>query len=93
MDFTLPISETTPMLSEPGQLSQELANEYFAENNAFILPQDMVAEIDAMNNLYREYSADIITGRLEIDAFDEFVEKWYEAGGSRLTEIANETVQ
>lgn len=93
MDFTLPISETTPMLSEPGQLSQELANEYFAENNAFILPQDMVAEIDAMNNLYREYSADIITGRLEIDAFDEFVEKWYEAGGSRLTEMANETVQ
>lgn len=92
-EFTLPISEETPMLSEPGQLSQELASEYFMEDNAFMLPQEMVAEWDAMENLYREYSADIITGRLEIDAFDEFVEKWYEAGGTRLTELANETIQ
>lgn len=92
-EFSLPISEDTPMLSEPGLLSQEMASEFFIENNAFILPQEMVAELDAMNNLYKEYSADIITGRLPIDAFDEFVEKWYEAGGNRLTELANDTVQ
>jgi len=92
-EFALPINENTPMLSEPGLLSQEMANDFFKENNAFILPQDMVAELDAMNNLYKEYSADIITGRLSIDAFDEFVEKWYEAGGNRLTELANETIQ
>lgn len=92
-DFSMPISEDTPMLSAPAVESMELANEYFAQDNAFILPQDMISQWDAMENLYREYSADIITGKLPIDAFDEFVEEWYAAGGTQLTELANETIE
>lgn len=92
-NFAMPISEDTPMLSEPGELSQQMANDFFVEDNAFMVPQDMVTQWDAMENLYREYAADIITGRIEIDAFDEFVEEWYAAGGTQLTELANETIQ
>lgn len=92
-EFTKPISEDTPMLSEPGMESQQLASDFFAEDNAFIIPQDMVSQWDAMENLYREYSADIITGKLPIDAFDDFVEEWYAAGGTELTELANETIE
>jgi putative aldouronate transport system substrate-binding protein len=87
------ISEATPMLSGPAIESQEVANEFFAEDNAFILPEEMVAQWDAMENLYKEYSADIITGKLPLDAFDKFVEEWYAAGGEELTKLANETIK
>ncbi|WP_019152491.1 extracellular solute-binding protein [Robertmurraya massiliosenegalensis] len=93
MNFDTPISEKTPMLSEPAIESQELASSYFAEDNAFIIPEEYIAQWDAMENLYREYSADIITGKLSIDAFDEFVQKWNDAGGEALTELANETIK
>ncbi|MBM7577855.1 extracellular solute-binding protein [Jeotgalibacillus terrae] len=92
-EFSMPISEETPMLSEPANESMQLANEYFAEDNAFILPQEFVSQWDAMENLYREYSADIITGKLPIEAFDDFVDEWYAAGGTELTELANEKIE
>ncbi|MCM3740579.1 extracellular solute-binding protein [Oceanobacillus luteolus] len=93
VEFTKPISEETPMLSKPGLESEQLASEYFAEDNTFILPQESISQWDAMENLYREYSADIITGKLPLDAFEDFVEEWYAAGGTELTELANETIK
>ncbi len=92
-DLGTPISEDTPILSAPAIESQEIANEYFTEDNAFLIPEEYVAQWDAMENLYKEYSADIITGKLSIDAFDEFVEEWYAAGGEDLTELANEVLK
>ncbi|TKC16803.1 extracellular solute-binding protein [Robertmurraya kyonggiensis] len=91
--FDTPVSEKTPMLSAPAIESQELASSFFAEDNAFIIPEEYVAQWDAMENLYKEYSADIITGKLPLDAFDEFVQKWNEAGGEDLTKLANETIK
>lgn len=93
VNFDTPISEKTPMLSGPAVESQELANSFFAEDNAFIIPEEYVAQWDAMENLYKEYSADIITGKLPLEAFDEFVQKWNEAGGENLTKLANETIK
>jgi putative aldouronate transport system substrate-binding protein len=93
VNFDTPISEKTPMLSGPAVESQELASSYFAEDNAFIIPEEYVAQWDAMENLYKEYSADIITGKLPLEAFDEFVQKWNEAGGEDLTKLANDTIK
>jgi len=39
-----------------------------------------------MNALYNEYTADIITGKKPISAFDEFVIKWNAAGGDEFSE-------
>lgn len=93
VNFDTPISEKTPMLSTPAVESQELAGSFFAEDNSFNIPEEYVAQWDAMENLYKEYSADIITGKLPLDAFDEFVEKWYKAGGEDLTKYANENIK
>lgn len=93
VDFGTPVSEETPMLSEPGKKSQEMVNEYFTADNSFLIPEEYVAQWDAMQNLYKEYSADIITGKKPLDAFDDFVEEWYAAGGENLTELANDTLK
>lgn len=93
VDLGMPISADTPMLSEPATTSQQMVNDYFAEDNAFLIPEEYVAKWDAMENLYKEYSADIITGKKPLDAFDDFVDEWYDAGGEELTKLANDTVK
>ena len=55
-----------------------------------LIPEEMAPQWDAMNNLYNEYAADIIRGTKPIDAFDEFVEKWNEAGGNDFAPILAE---
>lgn len=92
-DIGTPISDKTPILSKPAIESLEMVNEYFSEDNAFLIPEEYIARWDAMENLYKEYSADIITGKLPLDSFDKFVEEWHAAGGEDLTKLANETIK
>ncbi|MCU6712121.1 extracellular solute-binding protein [Paenibacillus sp. J5C_2022] len=40
------------------------------------------------HTLYQEYMTKIIIGELDISAFDEFVDKWYQSGGQAVTEAA-----
>lgn len=82
----------TPLLSEPAAKSAELVNEFYAEDNSFIIPEEFVANWDAMENLYKEYATDIITGKRPVDDFDKFVEEWMNAGGKQVTEYANENL-
>ena len=89
----LPISDSTPMYSEPGKNSKEAVSQYYTEDNDFTIPEESISQWDAMENLYKEYSADIITGKKPLDSFDEFVTKWYEAGGKEITEHANKTIK
>lgn len=92
-DFGVKISDSTKLLSDAGIASQQAVAKYYTEDNNFIIPEDMISQWDAMENLYKEYSADIITGKKSIDAFDEFVQKWTAAGGDKLTEYANSNLK
>ena len=56
-----------------------------------LIPDEMTPQWDAMSNLYNEYSADIIKGVKSIDAFDEFVEAWNNAGGNQFDSILQST--
>lgn len=40
----------------------------------------------------KEYYLQIVTGERDIDAFDEFVTKWYENGGETITQEVREAV-
>ncbi len=83
----------TPLLGAPSIQSIELANDYYTQDIDFKMPEEHVPNWDAMENLYKEYSADIITGKKSIDAFDTFVEAWYQAGGTAVTEHANSVLK
>ena len=44
---------------------------------------------DLYTVLWAEYFTKIITGALPVEAFDEYVEKFYAQGGNELTEQVN----
>ncbi|MBS4189741.1 extracellular solute-binding protein [Bacillus sp. FJAT-49705] len=92
-DFETEKPLKTPLLSEPAMKSQELAKEYYAEDNSFIIPEEYVSKWDAMENLYKEYATDIITGKRPVDDFEKFVKEWNAAGGEELTKYANENIK
>lgn len=91
MEFDMPVK--TPLLSEPAANSQDLAGKFYAEDNSFIIPEEYVSSWDAMENLYKEFSTDIITGKRSIDDFDKFVEEWKNAGGEQITDYANKQLK
>ena len=92
-DFGVKISDSTPLLSAPAQASQDAVKQYYFADNNFAIPTEQISNWDAMENLYKEYAADIITGKKSIEAFDEFVTKWNAAGGEQLTKYANDTIK
>jgi len=66
-----------------------MAKKYMLPDHTFLIPDQYVTNWDAMTNLYKEYAADIVTGKRPIAAFDEFVDKWNKAGGIDVTKYAN----
>lgn len=83
----------TPLLGKPAADSLQLVKDFYSEDNSFILPEEYITNWDAMENLYKEYATDIITGKRSIDDFDKFVEEWNAAGGEELTKYANENIK
>ena len=45
-----------------------------------------------LRQMEKEYYLQIVTGERDIDAFDEFVTKWYENGGETITQEVREAV-
>ncbi|QNG59871.1 extracellular solute-binding protein [Bacillus sp. PAMC26568] len=78
-----------PLLGEAAEESLRLVSEFYQEDNLFILPEEYIANWDAIENLYKEYATDIITGKRPIDDFEAFVKEWNAAGGKEITEYAN----
>ena len=83
----------TPLLSEPATKSQELVKSYYTKDNNFIIPEEYIANWDAMENLYKEYSTDFITGKRPLSDFDKYVKEWKKAGGDELTKYANDKIK
>ena len=46
-----------------------------------------------MENIYKDFSADVITGKRPVSDFESYVKQWNEAGGDEITEYANETIK
>ncbi|MGG4492199.1 extracellular solute-binding protein [Metabacillus idriensis] len=82
-----------PLLGEAAEESLKMVNEFYQEDNLFILPEEYIANWDAMENLYKEYATDIITGKRPLEDFDAFVKEWNAAGGKEITEYANKQLK
>lgn len=81
------------LLGAPGEKSLKMTEEYYAKDINILIPEQFTAKWDAMQNLYKEYSADIITGKKPISSFDDFVKEWNKAGGEEITKYANENIK
>ena len=53
------------------------------------IPVEYAPQLDAITNLYKEFAADVVTGKQSIDAWDEFVTDWYAQGGQEITDYVN----
>jgi putative aldouronate transport system substrate-binding protein len=84
---------STPYLSEPASKSLDMFNSMSTKDNAFILPADLAAKWDACTALYKEFAADIITGKKTGADFDKFVQAWNAAGGKEVNDYANQTIK
>lgn len=82
-----------PLLGKTAEESLNMVNEFYKEDNLFILPEEYIANWDAMENLYKEYATDIITGKRPLEDFDVFVKEWNAAGGKEITEYANKQLK
>lgn len=84
-------SLAAPVLTPAAAKSLEMVNEYACMDTNLLIPNEMVPQWDAMSNLYKEYSADIIRGVKGIESFDEFVAEWNNAGGNDFSALLQET--
>ncbi len=80
-----------PVLTPAAASSLDMVNEYMVMDHNLLIPEELTPQWDAMNNLYNEYASDIVRGIKPIDAFDEFVEKWYSNGGDDFRDLLQET--
>ena len=78
-----------PIMNKSALDAGALAKKYMLADKTFLVPEQYVTNWDAMTNLYKEYVADIVTGKKPVSAFDEFVDKWNKAGGVDVTKYAN----
>ncbi|MBU3143966.1 extracellular solute-binding protein [Clostridium sp. CF012] len=83
----------SPLLGAAGTKSLEDVNKLYTEDINFIIPEELSVKWDSINNIYKEYSADIITGKRPISDFDKFVAQWNENGGKDITKHANEVLK
>ena len=77
------------ILSDDARRSLQIAVAYAVDDINFVIPRELAPTWDALRNLYREYAFRFITGEYPLERFDEFVDRWYEIGGTELTEYAN----
>ncbi|MDP2791889.1 MAG: extracellular solute-binding protein [Rectinemataceae bacterium] len=82
-----------PIMTKAAVEAGALAKKYMMPDKNILIPEQYITNWDAMTNLYKEYTADIVTGKKPISAFDEFVAKWNKAGGVELTAYANKTLK
>jgi putative aldouronate transport system substrate-binding protein len=71
--------------------------DYYLENDLYELnlyygnpTQSMLDNQAILDKLFKDYAYKIIIGELPVDAYDEFITKWYEQGGGLITDDVNE---
>ncbi len=75
-----------PLMSKPALDTLALAQQYASDDINIIVPNELAANWDAMNALYKDFAVDVIRGNRPISDFDSFVQQWNEAGGNAFSE-------
>jgi len=78
----------TPLLSPTGQIALDNIKNDFTADNAFVWPAEYAAEVDAAEQVYRSWVARFVTGEASMDQWQQFVDEYNNAGGTRMAEYA-----
>lgn len=84
---------STPYLSDAALKSLNMMAELSTKDNTFIIPENLQAKYDAATAVYKEFAANVVTGKTPISEFDRYVQDWNAAGGSDLTTYANDVLK
>lgn len=67
-----------------------LNNDLYELNRYYGNPTQALLDNTAiLDKLFKDYAYKIVTGELPLDAYDEFITKWYEQGGAQITADVN----
>lgn len=76
------------LLAPVAAASLEQGARYFTPDNAFVWPGDMAANVDAAEQYYRSSVYRFVSGEWSMDRWDQYVQGWYAAGGTAMTDHA-----
>lgn len=82
-----------PLYSDIENNAADMVDKYYKSDNNIVFPSEYLDEIDAVDNAYNEFAADVVTGKKSIDDFDSFVATFNEVGGEVLTQYANDNLE
>lgn len=85
----LPIDESTPYMTQITKDSYDMVAKYSSNDNAFLIPDELVTDWDAATAVYKEFAADMISGKKTAADWNEFVETWKSMGGQAVIDYAN----
>ena len=75
-------------MSSAAQGSLKTTQEGFVPDNAFVFPAEFAPQLDATENVYREWMYKFISGNAPLSEWDTYVAEWNAAGGTALTDYA-----
>lgn len=85
----IPIDESTPYMTQIAKDSYDMVAKHSSNDNAFLIPDELVTEWDAATAVYKEFAADMISGKKTAADWGAFVEKWKAMGGQAVIDYAN----
>ena len=85
----IPFDESTPYMTQITKDSYEMVAKHSLNDNAFLIPDELVTEWDAATAVYKEFAADMVSGKKTAADWNEFVEKWKSMGGQAVIDYAN----
>jgi putative aldouronate transport system substrate-binding protein len=77
--------------SEDARKAISVSNQYITKNAYWKTTPTMFDYPDLESKLWPEYALKIILGQLPVEAWDEFVKKYYEQGGKAIEDEVNKT--
>ncbi len=87
------IDPARPYMAEQAFASLDMVAKMSSKDNAFVIPAELAAKWDAATGYYKEFAANMVTGKQTAADFDKFVQNWLSAGGQAVTDYANETIK
>lgn len=78
-------------LSNPQSNALSAMAEHYVKDRNIIFSMELQPTWDGLTMLYDSFVVDIITGKENINSFDDFVEEWYGNGGDTIEAYFNES--